>query len=138
MRPQSENQPRIRMWILGYCNNFELLDQDIGGEKFYEKGGDEFVIVRADKVSDFNLNGTNCNVVLPVDARDEIGLSNAKRVIIDSLKVNILLELDVLENKPKPPHRAHGYITPAEWEVLKDEKSPGRQKAASPGSNKWG
>ena len=137
MKPQSETQPRKRIWILGYCNNFESLNQDIDGKKFYEQGGDEYVIVRADKVRTFILNGSNCNVVLPVDAQDESGLTKARN-LIERMEIDILQELEVLDNNPWPAHRAHGYITNAEWEALKDEKSPGRQKAASPGSNKWG
>jgi hypothetical protein len=102
-----------------------------------ELGGDQFVIVRADIV-----DHSDYNVIIPVDAEDDVGLKEAKSVITGQLGVENLSVVRVKKDGhiPWPPHAAHGFITELEVEALPIEQIPikaGRQHA-SPGTNKWG
>jgi hypothetical protein len=108
-----------------------------------EKGDKKYVVIRADIVGDFKVDGMVSNVIIPVDAIDDQGLKNAKKMIKQDLKVKINKTLTVESHIPDPPHISHGYITNDEIKKeVKITKKPsvetaGRQHA-SPGSNKWG
>ena len=134
---------RIRVWVFGQVDSKENLRRLYLANKMDEKGDKKYVVIRADIVGDFKVDGKVSNVIIPVDAIDDQGLKNAKKMIKQDLKVKIIKTLTVESHIPDPPHIAHGYVT--KGEIKKEEKitkkpsieKPGRQHA-SPGSNKWG
>jgi len=162
MPPLPITTSRIRVWLFGYAavsediskssanisTNLQIDYSDPTGwanKKFYEIGGDDFVIVRVEEVTPFEIivlekrkkTTRTCNVVIPVDAKNEDALLEAKRIIDEDLGIQIIKEVRVISHNPWPPHKAHGFITPDEFYVFKDEHV-GRQFHNSPGSNKWG
>lgn len=134
---------RSRVWIFGYTANREEIKNDVVDpsdgkfKKFFEAGGDDYVIVRADMVDEFTVDTFKCNVVIPVDAENEDALQKAKTILNEKLGIETHVDVKVIDHAPWPPHRAHGYITGNENEKLPDG-DPGRQAHKSPGSNKWG
>ena len=105
-------------------------------KKFFEMGGDDYVIVRADKVQPISVGGKECHFVIPVDAEGEDGLVAARNAIAELGFVD-LTEVRVVSHNPWPPHQSHGFITQNEINHVPDDKV-GRQSHRSPGSNKWG
>ena len=147
MPPTPVSTDRIRAWIFAVVadpNAFQMtLLQDLPypskwvGKKFYEIGGDDFVIVRADEVETLTVGDQNYNFVFPVDASDDVAFAQAVKIITDELNIKYTMVVKVIEHNPWPPHRAHGFITETEFGYLPDDKI-GRQSHKSPGSNKWG
>ncbi len=136
-------EKRLRVWLFGFTDNMEDIMKEIpdpssgGSMKFFEFGGDEFVIVRADKVEPFYVGTKMCNIIIPVDAKDGPTLDTAKTFIENNLGIATVAVVKVESHNPWAPHRAHGYITQKEYDDLNDD-NVGRQFHKSPGSNKWG
>jgi len=134
---------RIRVWVFGKVDSKKGLGKKYLANKMDKKGKNNYVVIRADIVKDFKVDGKLCNIIIPVDAIDGKGLKKAKTMIINVLKVKIIKTLTVESHIPDPPHISHGYVT--KGEIKKEVKitkkpsieKPGRQHA-SPGSNKWG
>ena len=134
---------RTRVWVFGNVDSKVNLRKLYIANKMDEIGDKKYVVIRADIVGDFKVDGIVSNVIIPVDAIDDQGLKNAKKMIKQDLKVKIIKTLKVESHIPDPPHISHGYVT--KGEIKKEEKitkkpsieKPGRQHA-SPGSNKWG
>ena len=142
---------RMRVWVFGKVDFTQVSIKDLEDKFFkdkqtnlFKKGDNDYVLVRADVVDDFTINGNVCNIIIPVDAYNTTGLNKAKSEIANNLKVNILKTVTVKNHIPDPPHLSHGYITRVEIseEVKFTNKpsfeKPGRQFAKSPGANKWG
>jgi len=111
------------------------------------KGGNQFVLVRADVVSGCTLG----EIIASVDAIDdpqssEKALKMAERNIQRVTGVDKTTKALVSAHNPDPPHEAYGYVNEAEKvkgekskpKPVKDVKIAGRQSPYSPGSNKWG
>ena len=135
---------RTRVWVFGYVSQTENLEEIYLENKIAEIGEDSYVVIRADIVEDFEVDGQICNIVIPVDADNQSGLGTALDLISGTMGVSILKTVQAIGHIPDPPHISHGFIT--EKEIAKEleitgakrsEDEPGRQHA-SPGSNKWG
>jgi division protein CdvB (Snf7/Vps24/ESCRT-III family) len=137
MASQNPVRNRLRVWAFGYTSDVDTFKQMFMDEEIYTKGGDQYVIVRADEVEEFTENSAAINIIIPMDVADEDGLDAVKSVI-EELGVEIKATVKSLTKIPDPPHMSHGYITPREFDILPEAgEEPGRQ-GASPGSNKWG
>jgi hypothetical protein len=103
-------------------------------KKYGFEGGDDYVIVRADRV-----DHPAFNMVIPVDAADDDQLALVKETI-EAFGVTIVEELKVTLHTPYPPHEANGYIHPEELPVGedRDEFLHARRLGNSPGFNAWG
>lgn len=135
---------RTRVWVFGYVSKTGDLEEIYLENKIDEIGEDSYVVIRADIVEDFEVDGQTCNIIIPVDAEDQSGLGTALDLISGTLGVSILKTVQAIGHIPDPPHISHGFITEneiaKELEITGEERSiesAGRQHA-SPGSNKWG
>ncbi|MFN2158353.1 MAG: hypothetical protein ACK2U3_17720 [Anaerolineales bacterium] len=135
---------RTRVWVFGYASQTGDLEENYRKNEIAELGEDSYVVIRADIVEDFKVDGQICNIVVPVDAKDQSGLESAQDLISGTLGVSIIKTVQVIGHIPDPPHISHGFITQneidKELEITGEERSiesAGRQHA-SPGSNKWG
>lgn len=134
---------RIRVWVFGYVDSKKELKKLYLANKMDKKGKNNYVVIRADIVEDFEVDCKLCNVIIPLDVIDIKEYDKAIKMIKKDLKVKITKTLTVESHIPDPPHISHGYIT--KGEIKKEEEitkkksieKPGRQHA-SPGSNKWG
>ena len=134
---------RIRVWVFGQVDSKKNLRKLYLANKMDKKGKNNYVVIRADIVEDFKVDGMLSNVIIPLDVIDIKEFDKAKKMIKKILKVKITKTLTVESHIPDPPHISHGYVT--KGEIKKEEKitkkpsieKPGRQHA-SPGSNKWG
>ena len=134
---------RIRVWVFGQVDSKKNLRKLYLANKMDKKGKNNYVVIRADIVEDFKVDGMLSNVIIPLDVIDIKEFDKAKKMIKKILKVKITKTLTVESHIPDPPHISHGYVT--KGEITKEEKitkkpsieKPGRQHA-SPGSNKWG
>jgi hypothetical protein len=143
-KQRRQKMERLRVWVFGYVSETENLGEKFLENEIGELGGDDYVVIRADIVEDFEVNGQICNIVVPVDAKDEGGLDTALDLLSGTLGINIIKTIQTTGHTPDPPHISHGFITGNEIkkELLitgaeRSEDGPGRQHA-SPGSNKWG
>jgi len=123
---------RVRAWILVRTEKDPVevataLYDDLGHE-----GGNEWVVVRADVVVDYEYS-----IVVPVDAVNDDALWHVDEMIRGRTGVDDTVVLRVQNHKPLPPHDANGYITTHEVELGKEFVKPGRQ-GNSPGLNPWG
>jgi hypothetical protein len=150
---------RIRVWVFGQVDSKKKLRKLYLDNRMDKKGKNNYVVIRADSVEDFNVDGMVSNVIIPVDAIGDQGLKNAKKIIKQVLKVEITKTLTVEGHIPDPPHISHGFITndeikkelktpkshPSKSQVVNTRvpatKKPSIEKPgcqhASPGSNKW-
>jgi hypothetical protein len=150
MTEETTEEKRVRAWVLVQAKNPEEVAKRLylhfypEGEDPLEK--DRYVVVRADVVEEGDLS---YNLVIPVDAAKETDLTSA----VDEIKrqageeiVPVTLKVKENGHNPKPPHIAHGFITPAELKAQYDKKiklveeirlKAGRQ-GASPGHSPWG
>ena len=134
---------RIRVWVFGQVDSKKNLRKLYLANKMDKKGKNNYVVIRADIVEDFKVDGKLSNVIIPLDVIDIKEFDKAKKMIKKVLKVKITKTLTVESHIPDPPHISHGYVT--KGEIKKEEKitkkpsieKPGRQHA-SPGANKWG
>lgn len=133
MGSETTRDGRVRAWVLVRAAPPHKVTARL---RNLDRGGDDFVLIRADVVAespDFPYN-----VLVPVDAESEAVLSNVVKEIMGVGGVSEALSLRVLEHHPFPPHDASGYITHHEAQV--GERKPervGRQEG-SPGFNPWG
>ena len=100
----------------------------------FTKGGEEWVVVRADVVNDGQYN-----LVVPVDAANEAALETVLAMLA---KVPGLVKIKVLRVEryyPRPSHRSHSFVTPAEVEEFRvPEFEKAGRHPQSPGANPWG
>lgn len=133
MGPERTRDGRVRAWVLVRAARAQEVTARL---RNLDRGGDDFVVIRADVVAespDFPYN-----IIVPVDAESEEVLSDAVDEIRGQSGVSEAIKVGVLEHHPYPPHDASGYITHHEAQV--GERKPervGRQEA-SPGFNPWG
>jgi hypothetical protein len=123
---------RARAWILIRTESPEAVARQLY-EELSSKGGDSFVLVRADVV-DYHYN-----IVIPVDAENWEVLQDLVREIQKRTEARETAVVPVVKHIPYPPHLADGYITPQEAEIYTDTAGMkvGRQRN-SPGMNVWG
>jgi hypothetical protein len=97
----------------------------------------DYVIVRADVVG----GESGWNLVVPVDAGSGASLDDAIQKLIraagDPRVPHTVLRVEA--HHPAFPHRAHSFISAAEFSKSpKDVTHSGRHWPASPGANPWG
>ena len=134
-----EAPERYRAWVLfkvddphGAAANFGVLDDK--GLTLLTDGGNDYVIVRADVVD----GNENYNLVVPVDAANEVAFLEAKGRLT-AVVGDPTGELHVVEHFPTPPHRSSTYVTEKELaECFLPEYNPPGRHPQSPGANPWG
>jgi hypothetical protein len=138
---------RVRAWVLFKVTNPSAIASKIEKPLKKHLGRDnmgllsepdtEYVIVRADVVG----GESGWNLVVPVDADSEDSLFDAiQKLIRASGDPSVAYAvLRVVAHHPKFPHRAHSFISEAEFNKSpKDLTHSGRHWPASPGANPWG
>jgi hypothetical protein len=129
---------RARAYVLLGVRNPDGMADDIIGASLLEKGGADYVIVRADVIED----GGDINLVVPVDAAGEAQLGAALddlRKIAQPHRLIQMLVLRVRAHYPVQVTRAHSFVTGSERAGFEGEfPEPGRQVPKSPGANPWG
>lgn len=135
MGAKSTGNGRARGWVLVQAEQAQEVAEGLY-EEMGHKGGDSFVVVRADIVAgsrDFPYN-----IIVPVDAESKEVLSDLVDQIrgVNGVGEAVIVKVD--QHVPYPPHDAQGYITEQEVEAGEDKEiEPGRQ-GASPGANPFG
>lgn len=141
MALETGGDERVRVWVLADVASWEqgaeiaqALYEDLG-----HKGGDRYVVVRAD----VGRVGRAGKIVIPVDAEDQDAWHEVKEKIVGYLGEELTI-VQVTGHFPYPPHIAHGYISHAERNAqrelgteIEEELKAGRQ-GDSPGHNPWG
>jgi len=132
----SEESGRARAWLFLLVSSAQEVVDTLREERRFERGGDEYVIVRADIVKrskDFPFN-----IVIPLDTESEEVLKEQVERIVKRADATKHAVAEVRTHIPFPPHDSHGFITEEEYEQSPDDfDGPGRQ-GASPGRNPWG
>jgi hypothetical protein len=134
---------RVRAWVLlrvaephSAAAMFDKRDRS--GRGLLTEGGDQYVVVRADVVEGSSVY----NLVVPIDAQDEAGLSAAIHALSSKLgaQPEQTMILRVVSHYPKVPHNAHSFVTPKELKgkPAPEFDPPGRHWPKSPGANPWG
>jgi len=139
MRATSTRSERVRAWVLVQVNpeaQVAQVAQGLYGELGH-RGGNEFVVVRADIVAE-PIGFGDYHIIVPVDAESENKLKEVCDTIRKRNDVSVAVSVRLEQHVPYPPHDAHGYITTEEVEAGRERiEKPGRQ-GASPGHNPWG
>lgn len=127
---------RYRAWIL---LQVEYSDDLVKAIIDLDTGGDERVIIRADKV--VGQPGKEFNLVVPVDVHSADELTNVVNNILAVAKPTSHEVYEVILEFPRPSHLADGFIT--QREAMDDPTIPGKivevgRQRNSPGENPWG
>lgn len=122
---------RIRAWVLVHSEDTEATAKALSD--YFEDGGDDFVVVRADVVDG------DLDLIVPVDAANEDILKEVAERIRAANGVTEISVSTVRMHYPNPPHSASTFITAEELELyyLREFDPPGRHPQ-SPGANAWG
>jgi hypothetical protein len=121
---------RARAWILVQAESPHEAARALY-ESLAEKGGDDYVVIRADVV-DYVYN-----MVIPVDLAGWELLEEVHQLIREITKAKYSTVIPVVQHFPFPPHDAQSFITTEEVEAGHWRIEPGRQHW-SPGENAWG
>ncbi len=138
MGDRQTEKDRVRAFVLLRAENSDEVAERIY-EEYGKKGGDDFVVVRADVVDGA---GDDFNIVVPIDAHPD-HFSEIERQVTSVEGVNAYKTLAVKNHYPTPTYLAHGYTTTEDFaEKMSWLETPpdeyGRIMKNSPGHNPWG
>jgi len=134
---------RIRAYLL-----YRVKDVDHGvslASEIYEKlrhrGGDGYVVIRAEVVEGTKQN--EVYVIVPVDAENKTKLGLAIKAIKDEVGPDVYSKLEVAEHFPSLTYLAQGFVSikernHARENFILEPDEVGRIRKKSPGDNPWG
>jgi hypothetical protein len=123
---------RVRVWVLLKARDPEKTAADIW-DTLKDDSCTNWLIVRADVVT----GHSDYNIVVPVDANDDVQLNKAINFISAVPGVQVVQQLKVDSHHPTTPHKALSFITVAEADG-DDKIETGLRIPKSPAENPWG